>query len=68
MDSLFNLNTSKNGDSKSVMKQAEQIWSMLDDMLETDQESYKYEIHIIFLLSVSLTTIFFHIESLLKIR
>ena len=48
MDSLFNLNTNKNVDSKSVMKQAEQIWSMLDDMLETDQESYKYEINIIF--------------------
>lgn len=43
MESL--LNSAKNGNttsSDSFIKQAEQIWSMLDDMADTNADSYKY--------------------------
>jgi hypothetical protein len=44
MESLFKLNkqTDKLDNNKSNVKQAENIWSMLDDMASSDLDSYKY--------------------------
>ncbi len=44
MDALFNLNKKDDGtdENKSKIKQAENIWSMLDEMALTNPESYKY--------------------------
>ncbi len=41
MESLFKL-TDKLDNNKSNVKQAENIWSMLDDMASSDLDSYKY--------------------------
>ena len=44
MESLFKLKkqTDKLDNKKSNVKQAENIWSMLDDMASSDLDSYKY--------------------------
>ena len=42
MDSIFRLNKSEKSDNNTnVNKQAENIWSMLDDMASSDLDSYK---------------------------
>lgn len=43
MESFLRTATKSSGDSQSLMKQAEQIWSMLDDMAENNVDSYKFD-------------------------
>ena len=49
MDSLFKINKSNPTelDSDKYAKQAENIWSMLDDMSASDLESYKFVIYLL---------------------
>lgn len=41
MENLFKLDN-KNVGSESLIKQAEQIWAMLDDMADHDVDSYRF--------------------------
>ena len=45
MEALFNLNKNQKDvgkdQSKSQVKQAENIWAMLDEMAQTNPDSYK---------------------------
>ena len=54
MESLFKLNkqADKLDNKKSNVKQAENIWSMLDDMASSDLDSYKYLKYFFFLIKI----------------
>ena len=43
MDAIFNLQKDNNDSkSNSIMKQAENFWSMLDNMADSSPDAYKY--------------------------